>query len=142
MFKNKLKLQKNSLLFCFIKLESKFALSRGEGVGTSKIRTSKGQNFESIFWMIRTSKITLSKTWSKITLSKRMSKVKNDFWRSDLFWRHRYYQKVKSFGSFSSQKYFRRSDFTYGVRCNVKKNYKAFFSLKLLDLIHSFRSYW
>ena len=28
----------------------------GEGVGTSKIRTSKGQNIESIFRMIRTSK--------------------------------------------------------------------------------------
>jgi hypothetical protein len=31
-------------------------LTLGEGVGTSKIRTSKGQNVESIFRMIRTSK--------------------------------------------------------------------------------------
>ncbi len=31
-----------------------------EGVGTSKIRTSKGQNVKSIFWMIRTSKVKRS----------------------------------------------------------------------------------
>jgi hypothetical protein len=30
--------------------------NKWEGVGTSKIRTSKGQNIESIFWMIRTLK--------------------------------------------------------------------------------------
>jgi hypothetical protein len=37
-----------------------------EGVGTSKIRTSKGQNVKSIFRMIRTSKIRTSKRMSKV----------------------------------------------------------------------------
>ncbi len=33
-----------------------------EGVGTSKIRTSKGQNIESFFRMIRTSKVKKIRT--------------------------------------------------------------------------------
>ncbi len=67
-------------------------------------------------WLIRTSKMKWLIRTSKIRTSKRKSKVKNDFRRSDLFWPHRYYQNVKSFGSFSTQKHFWRSDFTYGVR--------------------------
>ena len=35
------------------------------GVGMSKIRTLKGQNIESVFKMIRTSKIRMSKRTSK-----------------------------------------------------------------------------
>ena len=47
-------------------------LNYGEGVGTSKIRTTKGQNVKSIFRMIRISKVKKIRT-SKVFSERRKS---------------------------------------------------------------------
>jgi hypothetical protein len=60
-----------------------------EGVGTSKIRMSRGQNVKSIFWTIRTSKVKRSERWKSLCQKERQKSEKLDFRRSDLFWRHR-----------------------------------------------------
>ncbi len=67
-----------------------YYLFTGEGVGTSKITTSKGQNVESIFRMIRTSKvkkITMLKVWSERQKSLRQKECrKSEKVRLSTFW--------------------------------------------------------
>ncbi len=51
----------------------------GEGVGTLKIRTSKGQNVESYFWMIRTSKVKRPECQKSLCRKERQKSEKLDF---------------------------------------------------------------
>ncbi len=74
-----------------------------EGVGTSKITTSKGQNVESFFWLIRTLKVKKSERRKYFQNVKNHFVKKNvesqrmlDFWRSENVWRHRWNQNVES----------------------------------------------
>jgi hypothetical protein len=52
----------------------------------SKIRTSKGQNVKSI---LKDDHNVERSERQKSERRKTRRKSKNDFWRSDLFWRHR-----------------------------------------------------
>ena len=56
-----------------------------EGVGMLKIRTSKGQNVESFFWMIRMSKVKGSECQKSLCQKERRKSEKLDFRLSDLF---------------------------------------------------------
>ncbi len=60
-----------------ISIDQNFRSNVWEGVGTSKIRTSKGQNVESIFRMIRTSKNQIVKNQNVKNQNVKNQEVKN-----------------------------------------------------------------
>ncbi len=68
--------------FSFLKKSELFSW---EGVGTSKIRTLKGQNVESFFLVIRTSKVKRSEHQKSLRQKERQKSEKLDYRSSDLF---------------------------------------------------------